>query len=79
MAIYKTQRISPGVQILENEGAGRAALCVASMRCLLLPELKAIAIRKFCKSFHHCARKIAICRGIEDSVSEMKGTKRASK
>lgn len=79
MAIYKTQRISPGVQILENEGASRAALCVASMRCLLLQELKAVAIQKFCQSFHHCERKIAIYSGTEDSVSELKGTKRASK
>jgi hypothetical protein len=61
------------------KGLAEQRLCVVSMRCLLLQELKAVVIRKSCKSFHHYERKIAIYSGIEESVSELKGSKRAAK
>jgi hypothetical protein len=63
----------------EWRGLAEQRLCVVSVRCLLLQELKAVVMRKCCKGFHHCEREIAIYSGIEESVSELKGTKRASK
>ncbi len=60
-------------------GLAEQRLGVVSMRCLLLQELNAVVIRKFCKRFHHCEREIAIYSGIEESVGELKVTKRASK